>query len=402
MMEKLRKQRRESLIKQNEEKKLKIALFFPWIKSRGGAERVILELLKNSKQKIDVYTWVYNKENSFDEFKEFKINVIAPKTAEKISRFYILRGLFFPISLFSKIPLERYDLFLIYGSGMEELTTFRNYLPKKTYAYINTPLRAACKEIVEWDLKQRYKNPVSKFLYLVSIKIYKLLEKLAWKKIDKAIFISELSLERAREHGLLKNKKTEIIYPPVDVEKFKRIKAKKGNYFLYVSRFNEPKRQDLLIESWKLFVKNHPNKKLILAGSIENKKYFKKIKKIADETKNVEIKTNLKDKEILELYANCLAVIFIPFIEDFGIVPFEALSAGKPLIAVDKGGYVKLIEKIPQFFKIRELQSKKLMVEEINKVLERFLKSKIKAKRVIIKETSIQNFIKRFEEALIK
>lgn len=64
----------------------KIALFHPWIKSKGGAERVVLEILKKSKDKrykIDVYTWVYDENNTFEEFKKFKVNVIAPKFARK-------------------------------------------------------------------------------------------------------------------------------------------------------------------------------------------------------------------------------------------------------------------------------------------------------------------------------
>ena len=382
--------------------KKRIALFHPWIKSRGGAERVILEILKSNKQDIELYTWVYDKENTFEEFKKFKINIIAPKIAKKFSRSYLLRGLFLPISLFSKIPLKKYDLFLIYSSGLGELITFRNYKPKKTIAYINTILRAAYKEDISWNLKHRYKKMFIKILYLMAAKIYRALEKIAWKKIDKAIFISELGLERAKKHNLLEDKKTEIVYPPVDIEKFKKLKLKKENYFLYLSRFNLVKRQDLLIKAWSKFTKLHPNYRLILAGNIENKKYFEKIKNIADKTKNIEIKTNLKDKEILELYSNCLAFIFIPFMEDFGIVPFEALATGKPLITVNKGGHIKLIENIPQVFKIEEKEDEKLMIEEINRTLERFLEAKINPKKINFKDLENKEFRKKIERVLAK
>ena len=65
---------------------VRIALFYPWIKSRGGAEKVILEILKNKSHEVDIYTWVYDKKNTFEEFEEFKINVVAPKIAKKLSR----------------------------------------------------------------------------------------------------------------------------------------------------------------------------------------------------------------------------------------------------------------------------------------------------------------------------
>ncbi|MBU1136622.1 MAG: glycosyltransferase, partial [Nanoarchaeota archaeon] len=337
------------------------------------------------------------KENTFEEFKKFKINIIAPKIARNLSRFNILRGLFFPVSLFSKIPLERYDLFLIYTSGMAELITFKNYKPGKTYAYVNTPLRHVCEEIIDWNLKNNYKNPFSKSMYILSTKIYKKLEKIAWKRIDKAIFISDLGLERARKRNLIGEENSSVITPSINLERFEKIKPKKGNYFLYVSRFNIPKRQDLLIKAWDIFSKEHPNEKLILAGHTENKKYFKKIKKLASESKNIIIKSDLDEKENLELYANCKAVIFVPFMEDFGIVPFEALAAGKPVIAMDKGGYVRLLNENPQFYKIKEMPSEKEMIEEINKSLEKFLKSKIVPKKVNLKEVSSANFIKKIE-----
>jgi hypothetical protein len=63
----------------SENKKLKIALFYPWIKSKGGAEKVLLEIMKIKEFKFDLYTWVYDKKNSFEEFKDLKMIVIGPK-----------------------------------------------------------------------------------------------------------------------------------------------------------------------------------------------------------------------------------------------------------------------------------------------------------------------------------
>ena len=214
------------------------------------------------------------------------------------------------------MPLREYDIFLISTSGMAELITFRNSIKGKTYAYVHTVLRDAHKDIVPWNLKHRHKNIFSKNIYLLAVKIYRIFERLAWKKIDYAIFNSELSLERAKKHKLLKNKKTTIIYPPIDIEKFSELKTKKGDYFLYLSRINNPKRQDLLLKAWKKFSEKHPKEKLMLAGNIENKKFFEKIQKLAEKTKNVEIIINPDEEKVLELYKNCKAVIFIPYNED--------------------------------------------------------------------------------------
>jgi glycosyltransferase involved in cell wall biosynthesis len=39
-----------------------------------------------------------------------------------------------------------------------------------------------------------------------------------------------------------------------------------------------------------------------------------------------------------ELYRTCHAVLFPAFNEDWGIVPIEAMSFGKPVLATDRGG----------------------------------------------------------------
>ncbi len=385
---------------------MKIALFHPWIKSKGGAEKVVLDFLMNTKNKVEIYTWIYDKKNTFDEFKKFKINVIAPKFAQKFAKMHILRGLFLPISVFSKIPLEKYDKFLISTSGVAEFITFRNCKKGKTYAYCHTPLREVNKKIVKWNLENRHKNNfLNRQMYLLAVKFYKIFEKKAWKKLDVVIFNSELSLSRAKEHNLLEKKRTHIVNPPINLSYSKKIKTKKENTFIYISRFNPPKRQDLLLEAWKEFVEKNPKYKLILIGNPENKKYFEKLKDLQKKTKNVEIKSNVSNKELEKLIANSIAGLFLGYQEDFGIVPLEIIMAGKSLIAVNEGGYVKLIKNHPLFHKIREKYNREEMIKEIAKELENFVKKKrtnVQAKLFKRKKIKVKDFGKEIDKILEK
>jgi glycosyltransferase involved in cell wall biosynthesis len=383
------------------EKKLKIALFYPWIKSRGGAEKVLLEIMKIEDFEFDLYTWVYDKKNSFEEFKSLKINVLGSDFLKKISKMKLLRGLFLPFSLFSKIPLEKYDYFLVYTSGTGEFITFRNYKKGKTIGYVNTILRDTYPEIVKWNMKHIYKNIFSKAMYSLSVWVYRIFEKIAWRRIDFPIFISEEGYKRAEKQGLLKNKRAKVIYPPFEIDNFLKLPLNKGNFFLYVSRFNPPKRQDLLIKAWIEFSKEYPDEKLILSGGLENKKYFEYIKSISKNFKNIEIKEGLNNKELLKLYEKSKAVLFVPFLEDFGIVPFEALAAGKPVLAVDRGGYVNLIKKIPQFYPIKEEEDENLFIKNITNSLKKFMKSNIKSKRINIDKINPEIFKKNIKEVFI-
>jgi glycosyltransferase involved in cell wall biosynthesis len=379
-------------------KNSKIAIFHPWIKSRGGAEKVILELLEKSKYQFEVYTWVYDKENTFPEFEKYKIIELFPKIGKRLARLHLLRGLFLPLCLFKKLPLEKYEKFLISTSGLAEIITFRNYKKGQTYAYVYTPLREANKKIIKWNLENRYKKRYSKNKYILSTKIYKFIEKLSWKRLDKIAFISSLSAERAKDHNLISKEKPKIIFPPVDIERFRKISSSAQDHFLYYSRLNPPKRQDLLIEAWKIFIKKYPNIKLIIAGTPENKKYSEKIQKMANETPGIEIKLNVGENELESLVAKSIAGIFLGYSEDFGIVPLEILSAKKPLIATDEGGYVDLIKNHKQFYPIKEDISRKKMIENISDALDKFMSQK--NKKGSTKKIKLNDFILEMDNFL--
>ena len=78
-------------------------------------------------------------------------------------------------------------------------------------------------------------------------------------------------------------------------------------------------------------------------------------------------------------------------------MPLEILSAGKPLIAVNEGGYVDLIKNNPLFFKIKEKHSNKDMIEEVEKRLEDFIKTKHKK---AYKEIKTKDFIEEMKQIL--
>jgi len=52
----------------------------------------------------------------------------------------------------------------------------------------------------------------------------------------------------------------------------------------------------------------------------------------------IELRRNVSDAERQVLFAQSAAVVYTPSNEHFGIVPLEAMAAGRPVIAVDLGG----------------------------------------------------------------
>lgn len=55
-------------------------------------------------------------------------------------------------------------------------------------------------------------------------------------------------------------------------------------------------------------------------------------------TSTIVFLTNVSDEERRSLLESCVAVVYTPSYEHFGIVPLEAMAAGRPVIAVGLGG----------------------------------------------------------------
>jgi glycosyltransferase involved in cell wall biosynthesis len=355
---------------------MKVLLFHPWLKSKGGGERLVYEYLRRSKHKIKIMTWIYIREKTYD-FGEKNVISLYDRKFERIFRQYLVRGgLLFLDRLIRRFNIDDFDLLLISTAGIAELLLFNQNFNMPKVLYSHSILRAAYKYDIYWNLKYRIPN-IEVLPYKVALNVYNFLEKRIWKKIDFAIFNSELSRKRALDKNLIDINKTDVIYPGVDIQNIYNDNPE--NYFLYVARFALPKRQYILVKAFAKFVKKYPEYKLYLVGGIENNKYYLKLLKLIKEYNlhnNVKIFINVSDEKLKELYAKSLACMYIPYMEDYGIVPFEAMSAGKYLINVYPAGSYELLKDAPGIYWIKEKFYEEPMVNEIYKSLEHFIKNK--------------------------
>jgi glycosyltransferase involved in cell wall biosynthesis len=115
-----------------------------------------------------------------------------------------------------------------------------------------------------------------------------------------------------------------------------------GDYVLYPSRVEPQKRQELLIEAMR-YTKTAV--KVILAGSSGDAKHYESLIKQHQVEEKVSLTGFVEEERLIDLYANALAVCYLPFDEDYGYVSLEAMIAAKPLVvAKDSGGAAELVE----------------------------------------------------------
>jgi glycosyltransferase involved in cell wall biosynthesis len=306
--------------------KLKVAIVHDWLVGLGGAERVIESMLKLFPQ-ADLFTSVYD-DTKINIFKNRRVITTFlqdwPLSKKKHQLFASLRPL-----AFESLDLSDYDLVLSSSSAESKGVI----TPTETLhvSYIHTPVR------YYWSSYDEYlKNPgfgfLNPFVRLVMPSMVKKLKRWDYAAAQRPDFMIANSKEVSSRIKRYYNRKSEIINPPVNIERFSKVKISHEDYYLVVSRFVPYKRIDLAIKAC-----NDLERKLIVAGRGPE---IKNLKKLA--SKNITFIEDPTDKKIDSLYAGAKAFIFSAE-EDFGITPVEAMAAGVPVICFGKAGATETV-----------------------------------------------------------
>ena len=193
-------------------------------------------------------------------------------------------------------------------------------------SYCYTPIRYA------WDLYHEYtdrlKQPKKSFVQL-TLKYIRKWDIQTLHRVDH--FIADSKFVQQRIERIYKRAST-VIYPPVDIKSF-TLHEKKEEYYLTASRLVGYKKTQLIVEAFNAM----PEKKLIVIGDGEE---YENIKKVAKA--NV-LLLGYQEKSIMICYMQKAKAFVYAAIEDFGIVPIEAMACGTPVIALNDGGTAETV-----------------------------------------------------------
>ncbi len=296
---------------------MKIAIVTDWLTNYGGAESVI-SAFHDLFPEAPIYTTMYRPKN----MRELgKLKNVKTTWLDKIptSKHQYLLSLM-PTAV-EMMDLDEYDIVLSSCHSVSKgVITKPNTLH---ISYCHTPMRYAWES---WDFETRLKKFPSIFHPMIRKQIGKIREwdYCAAQRVDKYIANSSHIGKQIKKHY---KRDSDVIYPPVHTEKFTPATNPTEDFYLAVGRLIPYKKFDLIAETF-----NKLKKKLKIVGTGPQ---YDKIKSM--ESEYVEVLGYVSDGKLTHLYQNCKAFLF-PQLEDAGIVPLEAMSAGRPVIALDRGG----------------------------------------------------------------
>jgi len=299
----------------------KIAVVHDYLTQRGGAERVVIAIMKTFPD-ADLFTSVYEPKGTFPFFKDLKINTTF---LQKIYLSPLGHRTYLPLYpvAFKTLDLKGYDLIISSSSAFAKCIKKKESLH---IAYIHTPPRFLYFE-EQYLEKERFS--FIKKIYLRAFLNY--LKNEDTNGARNADIIIANCRNTQKKIKRIYGRDSEIIYPPIEVDNF-RLAKKTEDFYLVVSRLLPHKKIDIAISAF-----NRLKKKLVIAGGGPAYKQLRKISSTCIEFCGV-----LDDEDLKELYSTCSALIF-PQEEDFGIAPLECMASGRPVIAFGKGGVLETV-----------------------------------------------------------
>ncbi len=303
---------------------MKVAIFLDYIGAIGGGERVALMLARALPADI-ITTDVRMEAVKKLGYGDVRIRSLG-KTVKLPPFKQISASLLFAACDFT----HEYDFFIFSGNWSHYAA--RKHHPNLWYCY--TPVRAF------YDLREsmisRQPNAGMRILAASWIRAHSWFDQRSVQNLDQVVAISKTVCRRIKDfHG----RSSQVIYPPVDTKRFQF--KEYDDFWLSVNRIYPEKRIDLQFEVFR----NLPEERLIVVGGYAEGDHAAKYNErlIKNIPSNVEMRGAVSEEELMELYERCKGLICTAQDEDFGLTPLEAMAGGKPVVAVNEGGFKETV-----------------------------------------------------------
>jgi glycosyltransferase involved in cell wall biosynthesis len=304
---------------------LRVTLVHDWLTGMRGGERV-LEVLCELFPRAPLFTLLHVRGSVSSIIENRRITTSPlqrmPFSAHKY-RYYLP---FFPA--FAEMTKVRNCELVISTSHAVAKAMVHGSGPRPLHVcYIHSPMRYVWDRFEDYFGRERVGDVPSRFFFRPIANALQLYDRSTNGRVD--VFVANSRFVAARVKRLY-NRAAEVLPPPIDVGRFGRLQRRPEDWYLVVSAFVPYKRVEHAIAACAAM--RRPLK--IIGCGPEGKK-------LTDLAKNlgapVDFLGFIGDEDLIAYYSRARALLF-PGIEDFGMVPVEAMAAGCPVIALGKGG----------------------------------------------------------------
>src|ERR1700728_928726 len=304
--------------------KLRVAIIHYWFVARAGGDRVV-EAFAEIFPQADIFSLVADPSTLAPILQHRKLRTSFLQRvpgAQKFHRHFLFLQ---PLAL-EQFDLSDYDLVISSESGPAKgvITSAKTC----HICYCHSPMRYI------WDMYPEYRRAMGFLvgsIFSLTAHYLRLWDQASANRVDYFVANSRFIASRIRKYY---RRESAVIHPPVDVSAGE-ISGRQGGYYIAIGRLVAYKRFDLAVAAC---TKLGRRLKIIGAGPEETV-----LRRMAGPT--VEFLGSVSDAELRENLAGCRALLF-PGEEDFGIVPVEAQSFGKPVIAYASGGVLETVRGI--------------------------------------------------------
>ncbi len=303
-----------------------IALVHEWFtpRSTGGAEnvvKVIDDLLTEIASQPELFSLV-NEENLLESNWLFKRKV---KTS-------FIQKLPFGISHVQQyLPLLPFAIEQIDLDGYQLVISSSHLVAKGVLtspdqlhiSYVHTPVRYAWDQMNIYLRRSILRRVGLGALIRLQLHTLRQWDQLSSSRVDYLLANSNFTAKRIWKYW---RRRSEVLFPPVDVNRFEWNKPRE-DFYLSVCRLVPNKRVDLVVRAF-----NRLKLPLLVIGDGVEKAFLKDLA-----GPSVQILGFQSKEKVENLMSTCRAYVYAG-IEDFGIAPVEAMASGAPVIAFGKGG----------------------------------------------------------------
>src|SRR3990170_6228495 len=327
---------------------MRVALVHDFLKEYGGAER-FLEVLSDLFPDAPIFTAFYLPQSMHRRFETRDVRVHAIQRLPLLSLLSKQYTFLYPI-VFESFNLDEFDVVISSSASFAKGVITK---PSTLHiSYIHTPPRFLYHYPSEVSRREKwYYKP---FLYPLD-HLLRMWDFLAAQRPD--ILVANSAFTQARIKKFYRRDAT-VMYPPLplpDISHPKRLYPRP--YFLVVGRVRSYKNVEQAVEACVVEKKDVV---VVGTGAMDT------LKKRYQHHPKVKIAGFVDDETLVSYYAHCEALIF-PVEEDFGLVPIECMSQGKPVLALKKGGALETVKE-----KETGLFFQEATVAEISSAIRRF------------------------------